>query len=62
MAKITFEDKEQINTYPDIPVNKKCTADDMNEIKRVINENDSICAYQGTCTDEELEQAIAESD
>lgn len=38
MAKITYEDKQTINDLP-IPNQQKVTADDMNEIKRVVNEN-----------------------
>lgn len=38
--KITFEDKEQLITNPNIPRKNKVVADDVNEIKRAINDND----------------------
>lgn len=37
-------------------------ADDINATNQRINEMNEIGVYQGTCTDEELKQAIAESD
>lgn len=44
MAKITFEDKEKLIDNPDIDEKNKLTADNVNEIKRVINEN-GISSY-----------------
>lgn len=41
MAKITYIDKEPINIDPTIPAKNKCMADDMNEIKNVVNENEN---------------------
>lgn len=44
MSKITYEDKVAVNVNPDIPDINKVTADDMNEIKRVVNAIlDEIC-------------------
>ena len=40
MSKITYADKEILYNNSDIPANKKCQATDMNEIKKVVNEND----------------------
>lgn len=39
MAYIQYEDKEQLNRLDDIPQKNKVVAEDMNEIKRVVNEN-----------------------
>ena len=39
MAKITYEDKVALNINPDIPDTNKCNASDMNEIKKVVNDN-----------------------
>lgn len=41
MAKITYADKEAINIDPSIPAKNKCMADDLNEIKNVVNENEN---------------------
>ena len=41
MAKITYDNKIQLNENANIPNNKKCRAVDMNEIKSVVNENDT---------------------
>ena len=41
MSKITYADKETLYTNADIPANKKTQSSDMNEIKRVVNENDN---------------------
>ena len=38
-SKITFEDKEQINQITEYPEKNQCTADNLNEIKKVVNEN-----------------------
>lgn len=38
MPLITYADKVQLNNNPDIPDNQKCTAKDMNEIKKAIND------------------------
>lgn len=39
MALITYDDKEALNTNPDIPEKNKITDSDMNQIKSVVNEN-----------------------
>lgn len=39
MAKITFDDKYDLNVQSDIPDVNKITADDMNKIKEAINDN-----------------------
>ena len=41
MAKINYADKVAINIDPTIPDINKCKADDMNEIKNVVNENEN---------------------
>ncbi len=41
MAKITYTDKVTMNENADIPAINKCQAADMNEIKSVVNENDT---------------------
>lgn len=48
MAKITYEDKVALNINPDIPDTNKCNASDMNEIKKVVNENANINEYLTT--------------
>ena len=40
MSKITYANKEAINVDTSIPNKNKATADDFNEIKRVVNENE----------------------
>lgn len=40
MAQITFDDKEALIDNPNIPRKNKITDDDINEIKRVVNENE----------------------
>lgn len=47
-----------MDTHPEIPVTSKVTDSDMNQLREAVIQG----VYQGTCTDEELEQAIAESD
>ena len=42
MAQITFDDKEKLVDNPDIPRKNKITDDDINEIKRVVNENEKL--------------------
>lgn len=39
MAKIVFDDKQDLNQVSDIPDLNKVTADNINEIKKVVNEN-----------------------
>ena len=39
IKKITFEDKEQINQITEYPEKNQCTADNLNEIKNVVNSN-----------------------
>lgn len=41
MGKITYDDKIQLNENANIPNNQKCRAVDMNEIKSVVNGNDT---------------------
>lgn len=41
MSKINYENKVAINIDPSIPDINKCKADDMNEIKQVVNENET---------------------
>ena len=41
MAKITYLDKVALNENTDIPDNNKVKANDMNEIKQVVNTNDA---------------------
>lgn len=48
MRKITYEDKVAVNVNPDIPDINKVNADDMNEIKSVVNENANINEYSTT--------------
>lgn len=40
MAKITYTDKEALNEIPSIPAINKVQANDMNEIKNVVNQNE----------------------
>lgn len=40
MAKITYEDKQNLTTDPELLRINKVIDDDMNEIKQVVNEND----------------------
>ena len=40
MGKITYENKEAINVDTSIPNKNKGTAEDFNEIKKVVNENE----------------------
>lgn len=42
MAQITFDDKEKLIDNPDIDEKNKLTADNVNEIKRVVNENGAL--------------------
>lgn len=42
MAKITWADKITLNPQPSIARENKCTDDDLNEIKQVVNTNDDI--------------------
>lgn len=53
-----YDEKENLNTNPSVAEINKVTADDMNQLREAVIQG----VYQGTCTDEELEQAIAESD
>jgi len=39
IQKITYTDKEAINIDSSIPTKNKCQADDLNEIKTVVNNN-----------------------
>ena len=53
-----YDEKENLNTNPSVAETNKVTADDMNQLREAVIQG----VYQGTCTDEELEQAIAKSD
>ena len=53
-----YDEKENLNTNPSVAETNKVTADDMNQLREAVIQG----VYQGTCTDEELEQVIAESD
>lgn len=53
-----YDEKENLNTNPSVADTNKVTADDMNQLREAVIQG----VYQGTCTDEELEQAIAKSD
>lgn len=53
-----YDEKENLNTNPSVAETNKVTADDMNQLREAVIQG----VYQGTCTDEELEQAISESD
>lgn len=46
MSKIQFEDKETLNIQPDIVDKNKITADNVNEIKNTINQNDDNAVYK----------------
>lgn len=37
MAKITYQDKENVNSLPSVPANNKVSDADMNEIKTIVN-------------------------
>lgn len=45
MGKLTYEDKEQLNVNGEIPNKYKVMATDLNEIKSVVNENDTNALY-----------------
>jgi len=49
-----YEEKENLNVNESIPNKNKVTANDMNQIRN----NLLNAVYLGTCTDEELQQAI----
>ena len=53
-----YDEKSNMDTHPEIPVTSKVTDSDMNQLREAVIQG----VYQGTCTDKELEQAIAESD
>lgn len=53
MAKITYEDKVAVNVNPGISDINKVNADDMNEIKRVVNDNE----IGNLITDGQIERA-----
>lgn len=50
MAQITYADKTAINVDPNVPDVNKCKADDMNEIKSVVNTNDGKTLYTDNTT------------
>lgn len=45
MAKITFDNKVTLVSQPDIARENKVIADDINEIKSVVNNNAGVCDY-----------------
>lgn len=45
MALITFADKQAMGTQPSIPEVNKVTADNMNEIKQVVNDLNPVVLY-----------------
>lgn len=47
MSKITYNDKVGIEEITDYPVENQITDDDLNEIKKVVNENDDTQIQQG---------------
>ena len=50
MKQITYDNKVNLNTNPDVPRINKVIDEDLNEIKRVVNENSLrsiITAYPG---------------
>ena len=53
-----YDEKENLNTNPSVPDKNKVKDTDMNQLRNAVIKG----VYRGTCTDEELEQAIAESD
>lgn len=52
---LLYEDKVDLNTKEDIPDINKVTAQDMNNIKNCM-------MIYGTCTEEQLQEAINNSD
>jgi len=42
VSKIQYVNKEQMTSIPTVPAKNKCTADDLNEIKTVVNNNADI--------------------
>ena len=54
MAKIQYENKEQLNVNETIPAKNKCMADDMNEIKNVVNGNDDLVGDLSTLETAEI--------
>lgn len=56
MAKITYDDKEALIENPSIPDINKVKADDMNEIKEVVNENDDKFLTNGVNVGTEVDE------
>lgn len=54
---VSFEDMTEYSVEGD-----EFGANDINATNQRVNKMNNIGVYQGTCTDEELEQAIAKSD
>lgn len=48
MSLITYEDKQAIGTQPSIPEVNKVTADNMNEIKQVVNDLNPVTLYNNS--------------
>lgn len=48
MALITYDDKQDLGTQPSIPDVNKVTADNMNEIKQVVNELNPVVLYNNS--------------
>lgn len=53
-----YEEKEDLVNEEEIPDRNKVTAKDMNQIRNAILQG----AFTSTCTDEELQEAIENSD
>ena len=53
-----YEEKTNMDTKPELPVTSKVTDNDMNQLREAVIQG----VYQGTCTDEEIDQALSESE
>lgn len=63
MAKITYGTKAPFQNNPDIPKENKCTADDLNEIKNVVNQNyDDLETAKANIEELQNGQGTSESD
>ena len=58
MAKIQYEDKEQLNVNETIPAKNKCMANDMNEIKNIVNGNDDLVGDLSTLATTEKSSVV----
>lgn len=59
MKQITYADKVKINEYPDIARENKVTSEDMNEIKRVVNENAQLSMLTAKIIGSDITQTTA---